>query len=108
MRFSQWAMAGDTSQKTALRSHRHHQHHRSGVPGQSERHETLDPVRSDAMDSRFHCVEQAPASVRLRSDRHDQHEIAENLVSEGTRSSAQAISSTLFRGLFMIAKGLAD
>jgi len=33
---------------------RHHQHHRSYAPDQFERDEIPDPVRSDALDSRFH------------------------------------------------------
>jgi len=35
--------------KTELRSHRHHQHHAPCVAGQLERHETPDPVRSNAV-----------------------------------------------------------
>jgi len=34
----------------------HHQHHAPCVAGQLERHETPDPVRSNAVKSRIHCV----------------------------------------------------
>jgi hypothetical protein len=44
------------SPKTGLRPRRHHQHHAPGAPGQLERHETPDPVRSDAVKPRFQCV----------------------------------------------------
>ena len=42
--------------KTGLRSHRHHQHHRTGGSDPMERHETQDPVRSSAVEARFQCV----------------------------------------------------
>ena len=42
--------------KIELRSHRHHQHHTPCVAGQLERHETPDPVRSDAVKPRIQCV----------------------------------------------------
>jgi hypothetical protein len=48
--------AGGTSQKTGLRSHQHHQHHDPTAAGQSEQHETPDPLRSGAVKPRFHCV----------------------------------------------------
>jgi hypothetical protein len=48
--------------KTGLRSHRHHQHHGSYAPDQFERHETPVPVRSNALEVRFHCVRQASGS----------------------------------------------
>src|SRR6185369_11309926 len=44
---------GGTSLKTGLRSRRHHQPHGSYALDQSERYETPDPLRSDAVDSRF-------------------------------------------------------
>src|SRR6185312_14402278 len=40
--------------KTGLRPHRHRQPHGPGALGQPERHETPDPARSDAVESRFH------------------------------------------------------
>jgi hypothetical protein len=46
--------------ETGLRTRRHHQHHGSCAPDQVERHETPDPLRSNALDSRFQCVQQAP------------------------------------------------
>jgi len=56
------------SPETGLRSHRHHQHHGPGAPGQPDRHETPDPVRSNALDVRFHAVQTAsggpPAGVQ--------------------------------------------
>jgi hypothetical protein len=57
-----WAAA---SQKAGLRSRRHHQNHGPYAPGQLERHETPDPVRSNPVDPRFHCV-------RQQTDLHDQ------------------------------------
>jgi len=45
-----------TSQRTELRARRHHQHHSSYAPDQPERHETPDPGRSDAVNSRFQGV----------------------------------------------------
>jgi hypothetical protein len=36
-----------------------------------EPHETPDPVRSDAVNSRFHCVRQL-------TDSHDQHKLTGN------------------------------
>ena len=58
---------GGTSQKTGLRSRRHHQHHGSPAPDQLERHETPNPVRSNALEPRFQCVRLAsglrPAGV---------------------------------------------
>ena len=50
---------GGTSQETGLRTRRHHQHHDPGAPDQPERHEPPDPVRSNAVNSRFHGVRQA-------------------------------------------------
>ena len=41
---------------TGLWSRRYQQHHILGRPPIRERHETPDPVRSDALESRFHCV----------------------------------------------------
>ena len=43
-------------QKTGIRTRWHHQHHDPGAPDQPERHETPDPLRSNALDSRFHRV----------------------------------------------------
>ena len=40
--------------------------------GQLERHETPDPVRSNAVESRIQCVRPASAGVRRRPDSHDQ------------------------------------
>ena len=51
--------------KTGLKSHRDHQHHDPRSPGLSERHETLDPVRANALKVRFH-------GVHHRADPHDQ------------------------------------
>jgi hypothetical protein len=50
--------------KTELRSHRHHQQHGPGAPGQLERNETPVPVRSNALDVRFQ-------SIRLWADLYD-------------------------------------
>src|SRR6185437_11783321 len=47
---------GGSSPEIGLRSRRPHQHHDSGPPGHLERHETPDPVRSDALNVRFQCV----------------------------------------------------
>ena len=44
------------AKKIGLRSHGHHQHHRSCWSGPLERHETPDPVRSGAVKARFQCV----------------------------------------------------
>src|SRR5690242_5739620 len=49
-------LLGGTFRETGLRSRRHHQHHGPRVPDQVERHETPDPVRSDAVRSRIHGV----------------------------------------------------
>src|SRR4029078_5640766 len=57
---------GGTSLQTGLRSRRHHQPHGSYALDQSERHETPDPVRSDAVDSRFHGVRQQADAVWLQ------------------------------------------
>jgi len=51
--------------ETGLRSHRHHQQHDPGAPGQLERHDTPDPVRSNAVNVRFQ-------RVRPQTNRHDQ------------------------------------
>src|SRR6185312_2154813 len=62
-----------TSQRTELRARRHHQHHSSYAPDQPERHETPDPGRSDAVNSRFQGVRPAsgwhPADIGLASGR---------------------------------------
>ena len=55
---------GGTSQKTGLRSRRHHQHHGSPAPDQLERHEPPNPVRSNAVEPRFHCVRRASGRRR--------------------------------------------
>jgi hypothetical protein len=55
---------GGTSQKTGLRSRRHHQHHGSPAPDQLERHETPNPVRSNAVEPRFQCVRLASGRRR--------------------------------------------
>ena len=52
--------------ETKLRSHRNHQQHDPGAPGQLERHETPDPVRSNAVKSWFHDVRVCAAGVRAR------------------------------------------
>ena len=44
----------------------HHQPHGSDALERSERHETPDPVRSDAVDSRFHGVRQQADAVWLQ------------------------------------------
>jgi hypothetical protein len=44
--------------ETGLRARPHHQHHGSYALDQPERHETPDPVRPDAVNSRFHGVRQ--------------------------------------------------
>src|SRR5215470_16169187 len=44
---------GGTFEETGLRTRWHHQHHDPYTPGQLERHETPDPVRSGAVNSRF-------------------------------------------------------
>jgi hypothetical protein len=48
----------DMFPKAGLTSYWHHQHHAQGAPDQLERHETPDPVRSSAVEPRFHCVRQ--------------------------------------------------
>jgi hypothetical protein len=56
------------AKKTGLRSHRHHQHHRTGGSEPLERHETPDPVRSGAVEARFQCVRvRAQARVHSRA-----------------------------------------
>ena len=57
---------GGTSQETGLRTRRHHQHHDPGAPDQPERHETPDPARSDAVNSRFQRVRRASGSRPIR------------------------------------------
>jgi hypothetical protein len=65
---SQWPPeTGGLVPETGLRAHRHHQHHGPDAPGQLERHETPDPVRSHAVNPGFQCV-------RQQADRHDRHE----------------------------------
>src|SRR5262245_43280045 len=57
------AAAGrETLPETGLRQRRHHQHHGSLVSDPVERHGTPDPVRSNAVESRFHYV-RPPGSV---------------------------------------------
>ena len=48
--------AGRHVRETGLRTRRHHQHHDPCVPDPAERHETPDPVRSDAVKPRIQCV----------------------------------------------------
>lgn len=56
------------AKKTGLRSHRHHQHHRTGGSEPLERHETPDPVRTNAVKARFQCVRvRAQARVHSRA-----------------------------------------
>jgi hypothetical protein len=64
-----------TSQKTGLRTRRHHQHHDPGTPDQPERHETPDPGRFSVVNPRFQHVWLAgwrltgrPTSGRLAGD----------------------------------------
>ena len=64
---------GDSFQKTGLRSRRHHQHHGPFVPDPAQEPETPDPVRSDAVDSRFH-------GVRHQANLHDQHQLLRHTV----------------------------
>jgi hypothetical protein len=59
--------------ETGLRSHRHRQPHGPGAPGLAERHETPAPVRSNAVESRFHCL-------RQRAELHDQLALTGNMV----------------------------
>ena len=49
-----------------------------------ERHETPDPVRSDAVEPRFHCV-------RQRTDLHDQHKLSS--IGSGQTSAAAGFTS---------------
>jgi len=70
------AAAGRPFLKTGLKSQRYHQHHDPGASGQLERHETPDPVRSSAVESRIQCVWQGsgrvwqgPAGVQKASGR---------------------------------------
>jgi len=59
------------SQETELRTRRHHQHHGLHAPDQVKRHETLDPVRTDAVDPRFHGVGSRPIlMINLKLTRH--------------------------------------
>ena len=56
------------AKKTGLRSHRHHQHRRTGGSEPLEPHETPDPVRSSAVETRIQCVRvRARARVRVHS-----------------------------------------
>jgi len=50
--------------ETGLRSRRHHQHHIPGAPAQLERHETPDPVRSNAVDPGFQCARRPTPDAR--------------------------------------------
>jgi hypothetical protein len=70
---SQWAGTGRLVPETGPKSHRHHQHHGLYVPDPMERHETPDPLRSNALESRFQCV-------RQQADLHDQHKLTRNTV----------------------------
>jgi hypothetical protein len=74
--------------ETELRTHWHHQHHGSYAAGQLERHETPDPVRSDALDSRFHCV-------RQQADRHDRYQLDSIVLERHSRQYAWADSYVL-------------
>jgi hypothetical protein len=58
---------------TELRTHRHHRHHGSSAPDPGERHETPDPVRSDAVNFLFQ-------GVRQQADRLDQRKLTGNAV----------------------------
>jgi len=58
------------AKKTGLRSHRHHQHRRTGGSEPMERHETPDAVRSGAVKPRIQCVRvRAQARAHSRADR---------------------------------------
>src|SRR6185312_3394470 len=58
------------AEKTGLRSHRHHQHRRTGGSEPMERHETPDAVRSGAVKPRVQCVRvRAQARAHSRADR---------------------------------------
>jgi hypothetical protein len=57
-----WAGAGRLVPGTRTRVTRHHQQHGPGAPDQLERHETLDPVCSDAVKARIQCARQASGS----------------------------------------------
>ena len=58
------------AKKTGLRSHRHHQHRRTGGSEPMERHETPDAVRSGAVKPRVQCVRvRAQARAHSRADR---------------------------------------
>jgi hypothetical protein len=48
--------------------------------GQPERHETPDPARPDAVNSRFQRVQQASVGVRQQADRHYQRKLTGNAV----------------------------
>ena len=54
--------AGDTLPKTGPGPRRHHQHHDPGAPGQPERHEPPDSVRSNALNVRFQDVRRRTAA----------------------------------------------
>jgi hypothetical protein len=63
------------SPETGLRSHQHHQPHPPAAPSTSERYETPDPVRSDAVKAQFQCVltpRETPVPWRPGTDFHDQ------------------------------------
>jgi hypothetical protein len=70
--------------ETGLRAHRHHQHHSPDAPGQLERHEIPDPVRSHVVKPRFQ-------RVRQQADRHDRHEpMGTSRPGSGRRPSAES------------------
>ena len=73
MPLSYRAATGRLVLKIGLRSHRHHQQRGSCAPGQPERNETPDPVRSDAVKPRIQCL-------RQRTDHHDQLKLTGNTV----------------------------
>ena len=80
---------------TGLRTHRHHQPHGSPAPGQLERHETSDPGRSSAVESRFQCVRQAPgrcqAGIRAPSP-------VQTRLSQNRRASSSSVCSRTSAG----------
>ena len=79
-RFAHGRRPGGTFEKTGLRSRRHHQHHRPCVPDPVERYETPDPVRSDAVKARFHCVRQRTGRDPCSSPNSDRDAVLSLLV----------------------------
>jgi hypothetical protein len=57
-----WSRGPQRGRHNGLPSLRHRQQHGPGVSAQLERHETPDPVRSNAVNAGFQCVREAPGS----------------------------------------------